>query len=913
MLAISAVVATSAGGASALVFGTSSVSGVVTGPTGAPVSFVFVEAFQFDGTSWNVGQSAITAADGSYTITGLPDGMPLELEFLPFGDQTLTIQWFDHAASQVAATSFTLAAGEARTINAQLDKAATVSGHVTLADGTPLNGSVTLYDPVTGITWGGGLFGGTFSATASPGNYVVYAQTDPFPVSDIAPAYYGQSFSIDTATRVTVTAGAQVTGIDVTLAPGAVITGRLLDANAQPIVGGGIVELTNNGPPGFSFGPSAGTDANGVFTLVGIPTGTYKYQVTGPEASLFVGTTVDVTTTVPNTTNVDVQLDRGYFAHMTLHNAAGVLPSSSPGGSIIVCRGTVASTTALCGPAAVPVAAQPSPSGDTWLVGPLTPGDYVAFPDDARIGGLGLGTPVPFTVLPGQTVACDLSLPDLATPSTCVPAPLLPTGTISGRVVGPDGVGIPGVAVFAQYSIWTVFSSVLTDANGDYTMPGTIPGDFRVLFNPPLDRPDLGRGYWSAGGTVFSQQKAGTVTVADGVVTGGIDGQLSKMASGTISVTTNGVPNGFSPSQVAFCPSPGTFAGGVCSDGSTPIGGNSSAFGQPPIPLPAGTWTARLQTFSFPSLTLGSVATFTVKGGDTFSCSLDTLPTGPSSCTVAGAPPADTTPPVITPSVSPPVPDGNNGWYRSDVSVHFGVDEPESPATLTTSGCGDVSVTADQPATTYSCTASSAGGAAGPVDVTVRRDATAPGVAWSGGIADGQSFVFGSVPGAPTCAATDALSGPDTCTVQGYSTAVGTHVLTATSTDLAGNVGAAAITYTVTPYSLVGFRASVRPVPFVNFRESGDDVRFQWEVFAGATELTTTGVISSFTATPASCVGFIPSGAAVDLTVGNPITRDLRRGVFSLKWQPTRRQRGCWVITMTTDDGSSLSARVRVK
>jgi hypothetical protein len=280
---------------------------------------------------------------------------------------------------------------------------------------------------------------------------------------------------------------------------------------------------------------------------------------------------------------------------------------------------------------------------------------------------------------------------------------------------------------------------------------------------------------------------------------------------------------------------------------------------------------------------------------------------------VAGATPPDTTPPVIAPSVSPAVPDGTNGWYRSDVSLHFQVDEPESPASLSSTGCGDVSITADQPATTYSCTATSAGGTSGPVDVTIKRDATVPMVSWSSTIADGQSFVFGSVPAEPTCAAVDALSGPHDCTVQGYSTAVGTHTLVATATDQAGNMASASITYAVTPYSLVGFRVPVRNVPFVNFAESGDDVRFQWQVFAGTNELKSTGVVSSFTATPASCATFIPSGSAVDLTVGRPVTRDLKRGVFSLKWEPTRRQRGCWVVTMTTDDGSSLTARFRVK
>ena len=45
---------------------------------------------------------------------------------------------------------------------------------------------------------------------------------------------------------------------------------------------------------------------------------------------------------------------------------------------------------------------------------------------------------------------------------------------------------------------------------------------------------------------------------------------------------------------------------------------------------------------------------------------------------------------------------------------------------LSKTGCVDQNITADQAATTYSCSATSTGGSAGPVSVTIKRDATAP-------------------------------------------------------------------------------------------------------------------------------------------------------------------------------------------
>jgi hypothetical protein len=56
------------------------------------------------------------------------------------------------------------------------------------------------------------------------------------------------------------------------------------------------------------------------------------------------------------------------------------------------------------------------------------------------------------------------------------------------------------------------------------------------------------------------------------------------------------------------------------------------------------------------------------------------------------------------------------------------VSEPESPNSLSKSGCVDQSITADQVETQYSCSATSAGGSAGPVQVSIKRDASAPSV-----------------------------------------------------------------------------------------------------------------------------------------------------------------------------------------
>lgn len=80
--------------------------------------------------------------------------------------------------------------------------------------------------------------------------------------------------------------------------------------------------------------------------------------------------------------------------------------------------------------------------------------------------------------------------------------------------------------------------------------------------------------------------------------------------------------------------------------------------------------------------------------------------------------------PQVTPSVVGTL--GLNGWYRSDVTLTWLVQEPQSPSSLLKTGCVDQSIAADQPETTYNCSATSAGGSSGLVSVVIKRDASAP-------------------------------------------------------------------------------------------------------------------------------------------------------------------------------------------
>jgi hypothetical protein len=86
----------------------------------------------------------------------------------------------------------------------------------------------------------------------------------------------------------------------------------------------------------------------------------------------------------------------------------------------------------------------------------------------------------------------------------------------------------------------------------------------------------------------------------------------------------------------------------------------------------------------------------------------------------------DPTAPGISSTLNPLTPDGDNGWYTGNVALTWNVTEDESPSSLIKTDCVDQSITADQTATTYSCSASSAGGSTTGGDVTIKRDGHPP-------------------------------------------------------------------------------------------------------------------------------------------------------------------------------------------
>jgi hypothetical protein len=166
-----------------------------------------------------------------------------------------------------------------------------------------------------------------------------------------------------------------------------------------------------------------------------------------------------------------------------------------------------------------------------------------------------------------------------------------------------------------------------------------------------------------------------------------------------------------------------------------------------------------------------------------------TYNTSPAKFTLHVLPPPDTTPPVITPNLTGTL--GANGWYTSDVAVSWTVTDPDSTVTSTT-GCGPASVTSDTSGTTFTCSATSAGGTAS-ASVTVKRDTTAPTISGAATPApNGAGWNNTDVAVAFSCA--DATSGVASCGPNQTLTADGAgQSATGTATDDAGNSASATV------------------------------------------------------------------------------------------------------------------------
>jgi alpha-tubulin suppressor-like RCC1 family protein len=275
---------------------------------------------------------------------------------------------------------------------------------------------------------------------------------------------------------------------------------------------------------------------------------------------------------------------------------------------------------------------------------------------------------------------------------------------------------------------------------------------------------------------------------------------------------------------------------------------------------------------------------------------------------------SDVEAPTATPTRAPAA--NAAGWNNSDVTVTWHWTDAGS-AGIDNANCIHSSTSVEEGnLISLTATCQDLAGNIGHATYTVMVDKTTPMIVLVGGPANRGNYYFGAVPAAPTCSASDALSGlDDVCLILGYSDAVGTHTVTASATDNAGNEKTASRSYTVLPWTFSGFYQPVAMGGAWNRVKNGSTVPIKFEVFAGSTELTHSSiVIQPLTGTRAPCSnGGLIDEVELAATGGTTLRYDVVSGQFVYNWKTPRQPGYCYTIRVTLTDGTSRQANFQLR
>jgi hypothetical protein len=173
----------------------------------------------------------------------------------------------------------------------------------------------------------------------------------------------------------------------------------------------------------------------------------------------------------------------------------------------------------------------------------------------------------------------------------------------------------------------------------------------------------------------------------------------------------------------------------------------------------------------------------------------------------------------VTPTVGGTL--GSNGWYRSNVTVHWTWSDPGATRVMPVSGCGDALLTTDTPpsGSPFSCTVKSVVGSGNTTttttvttDLTVHLDRTAPTSIRATTARAPDVAPWFNKPVGVTWSGVDTSSGVAVCTAITYAGPfLAGGPLTGTCTDRAGNVSAPvpfALDYDSVPPTIGGLAAT---------------------------------------------------------------------------------------------------------
>jgi hypothetical protein len=250
-------------------------AGTLMRSDGSPAADEFVTVFLADREE-AFGRYTTTAADGNWTIDGL---YPTSYK-VAFGGAYQA--WAFGKSDWGSADTIALGAGATVRVDDTLFLPASISGAVRDESGAPIAGICVMPENV--VPSGGGWTGGCTDASGAyqagditpvPGDYRVLFWD---PQSRYASEYWRDATNPASATVVSLARGAQVTGIDADLAPGAVLTGRVLNAATRQPLGNVCPEAyagRTGGRIPFPFQQLQCSQPDGTWRIAALPAGAY--------------------------------------------------------------------------------------------------------------------------------------------------------------------------------------------------------------------------------------------------------------------------------------------------------------------------------------------------------------------------------------------------------------------------------------------------------------------------------------------------------------------------------------------------------------------------------------------------------------------------------------------------------------
>lgn len=255
------------------------IAGTVVDGDGDPVEGAAVLGYA-DGDGWTPSSTATTAADGTYALEGLADGVH-RVAVVPPAGSGLAVTWWLGAAGRTDATPLAIDGGTAHAgIDVTLPGTAAIAGTVTDAADDPVDGAVVAaHQP--GVPW----VPLASTTTGADGTYLLEGLTPGAQEVRFSPAppmtgeWWADSALRAGSTAVTTTAGATTTAIDARLSGPGAIAGTVTGPDG-PLAGAVVAAF--DADDGVAPTVTATTGADGTYSLAPLPSGPYVVRFRSP-------------------------------------------------------------------------------------------------------------------------------------------------------------------------------------------------------------------------------------------------------------------------------------------------------------------------------------------------------------------------------------------------------------------------------------------------------------------------------------------------------------------------------------------------------------------------------------------------------------------------------------------------------